>query len=208
MEITQVIQRTQHGAFQGNLSPVFRKRKKKSSLPHVWIITRNWGETVSMTFYRKCRHNLKAEEEYHVQSQSHHAQVFQKQNEVQYLSFKLNYSGGKDELEADFDWIYLPTYGTWLMKTFFPFLWSSLKRLQYKWGLLWNEDCTLREHSQERKQPKPTLWSARVCNYQNKNWREISFPLQTGDNTGHATLRSLVILKVLVFSSTIDVCFH
>ena len=38
-----------------------------------------------------------------MQYQSHHTQVFWKQSEVQYLSFELNYSGGKDELEADFD---------------------------------------------------------------------------------------------------------
>lgn len=54
----------------------------------------------------------------------------------------------------------------------------------------------------------PDFWSTRVCNYKKKNWREISFPLETDDNTGHATLRSLVVLEVLVLSSTIDVCFH
>lgn len=141
--------------------PMFSKRKKRSSLDGIWMICCNWGETVGMNFCGKYRDNLKTEVEHHVQYQSRHTQVFWKQSEVQYLSFKLNYSGGKDELEADFDWIHLPTHGIchvpWWWRLLFPFLWSSLKRLQYEWGWLRNEDHTLRNHLHERKQPKPRL---------------------------------------------------
>lgn len=67
------------------------------------MISCNRGETVGTNFCGKYRDNLKAEVEQHVQYQSHHTQVFWEQSEVPYSSFKLNYSGGKEELEADFD---------------------------------------------------------------------------------------------------------
>lgn len=54
-----------------------------------------------MTLGRKYRNNYKAEEEYYLQQQLSQTS-FWKQREVQYLPFKLNYSRGMDELEADF----------------------------------------------------------------------------------------------------------
>jgi len=103
---------------------LFGKRKKKASLDGVWMICCNWAETVSLNFCGKWR-QLKAEAEHHMQYQSHHTQVFWKQSEVQYLSFELNYSGGKDELEADFDWTHWPAHSTchvpWWWSLFFPF---------------------------------------------------------------------------------------